>query len=198
MKKTAVVFEKLLNSKRKMMNKKEILAIIKEYNLSFGYTLSNENTIKYLSRHNYIKRIFLEYYYINSFDERNGNARNYEDKELLFLVLNELKIKWYAGLDYALYLSGATWQLPNTINILNNKFSGTKKIAGLKVRFCKIKENLFFGVKSSKTKNQVNYSYSLPAKTYLDMIYLRFSDKLIRTKETQKYIKRYPKWVGTK
>ncbi|MCX6800567.1 MAG: hypothetical protein NTZ73_00030 [Candidatus Diapherotrites archaeon] len=198
MKKIIVIFEKLLNSKQRIMHKREILAIVKEYNKSFGHTLDDKNAIKYLSRHNYIKRIISGYYYVNSFDERNRNVCNYEDKELLFLVLNELKIKWYVGSDYALYISGTTWQLPNTITILNNKFSGIKKVVGLKARFCKIKENLFFGLGSSKTKNQVKYFYSLPAKTYLDMTYLKISNKLIRIKETKKYIKRYPKWVGMK
>jgi hypothetical protein len=198
MKQTSIVFEKLLNSKKKVMHKEEIVECIKGYNKAFGHSLSVKDSIKYLSRQNYIKRIFLKYYYINSFDERKRKICFYEDKELLFLVLNELKIKWYVGLNSALYDFGETWQLPNNISILNTKFSGSKKIVGLNVKFYKIKNNLIFGLKKAKTKNNITYSYSIPAKTYLDIVYLRVSKKLVRTKETKKYLGAYPKWVGMK
>ena len=198
MKKTIIVFEKLLNSKKKIMHKSEILENIKEYNKKLNQSLSAKDTLKYLSRLNYIKRIFSEYYYINSFDERNRKTGIYEDKELLFMVLNELQIKWYVGLDSALYLCGVTWQLPNILSIVNNKFSGLKRVAGLKVKFYKVKNNLIFGLKELKTKNNIGYYYSPPAKTYLDLVYLRVSKKLIRTKETKNYLGAYPKWIGLK
>ena len=180
------------------MHKSEIIENIKEYNKKLKQSLSAKDTLKYLSRLNYIKRIFSEYYYINSFDERNRKICFYEDKELLFMVLNELQIKWYVGLDSALYLSGVTWQLPNTLSIINTKFSGLKRVVGLKVKFYKAKDKLIFGLKELKTKNNITYSYSPPTKTYLDRVYLRLSKKLIRTKETKTYLGGYPKWIGLK
>jgi len=190
------IYEALAN-KGKILSKSEILEVIREYSKKFR-KINAENTIKYLSRHNYTKRIFLEFYYINSYDEKKQKICKYEDKELLFLVLDKLKIKWYLGLNSAFYTQGKTWQTPNLLNIINNKLSGYKKILGLNIRFFKIKDNLIFGLKKAETKNKVPYFYSDPAKTYLDKVYFRQTKNLIRIKNTNNYLKRYPKWVGKK
>jgi predicted transcriptional regulator of viral defense system len=187
------IYEALLNRREKVCHKSEIVDIIQEYKRKFKSKINITNTFKYLNRHNYLRRIFQGYYYINSVDERKRGYCSYKDKELLFIVLNKLKIKWYVGLNSALYLAGKFWQVPSVLHILNNKFSGIKKILSLKVKFYKIKEELVFGLKKA-----VNYSYSIPPKTYLDMVYLRISDKLIKSGQTKKYLKHYPKWVGKK
>lgn len=191
------IYEALLN-RNKINEKSQIAGLIKQYNKKFRTKINIENTIKYLSRHNYIKRIFLNFYYINSIDERKRKYCKFEDKELLFSVLNKLNLKWYLGLSSALYESGKTWQIPTTINIINSKFSGKKKILGIKIKFFKIKEKLIFGLRLSKTKHNINYSYSIPEKTYLDMIYLRINNAIPDNKETKKYIKKFPKWVEKK
>ena len=192
------IYEALLNRREKVCLKSEIVQIINEYKKKFKCPLNIDNTVKYLSRHEYIKRIFNSYYYINSVDERKRGYRLYEDKELLFIILNKLKIKWYLGLRSALYIEGKSWQVPRTIHILNNKFSGTKKILSLKVIFFKIKEKLIFNIKKAVTTNKIPYFYSATAKTYLDLVYLRISDNLIKDNQTEKYIRYYPKWVGKK
>jgi len=193
------IHEALLNRGR-IFRKEEIINLLKEYNkLKIGkenINISNKNVIEYLSKHNYIKRIFLSYYYVNSYDEKIRNFCNYFDKELLFSVLNKEKVKWYIGLNSAIYEQGKTWQTPNMINIINTRISGKRKIAGLNIKFIKIKENLIFGLKESKTKNKISYFYSDPAKTYIDMVYFRYVNTLTKLKNTQKYLKRYPKWVG--
>ena len=189
------IYEAILNRVNKICDKSEIELIIKEYNKKFNSQVDIERAIKYLSRHNYIKRIFLSFYYINSLDERKRGYRKYEDKELLFLVLNKLNLKWYLGLSSALYESGETWQIPLVISIINNKFSGKRKIMGFKVRFYKIKEKLIIGTKKNITKNNVEYTYSTLAKTYIDLVYFRISDKLTREKDTEKYLKYFPKWI---
>ena len=189
------IYEAILNRVNKICNKSEIASIIKEYNKKFNSKVDIERAIKYLSRHNYVKRIFLSFYYINSLDERKRGYCKYEDKELLFLVLKKLNVKWYLGLSSALYESGKTWQIPTTINIINNKFSGKRKIMNLKVRFYKIKAKLIRGTKKNMTKNKVEYAYSILAKTYIDLVYFRISDKLIKEKDTKKYLKYFPKWV---
>lgn len=189
------IHEALLN-RGKIFRKEEILNIFEEYKKIKPN--NHKNIIEYLSKHNYIKRIFLGYYYVNSYDEKKRNYCDYSDKELLFHVLNKEKIKWYLGLNTSIYEQGKTWQTPAVINIINTRISGKRKILNLNIRFIKIKENLVFGLKELKTKNNIRYLYSDPAKTYIDKVYFRDSNKLIRVKNTQKYLKRYPKWVGRK
>lgn len=195
---TIKIYEALLNRAEKVCRKSFIIEIIEEYNKKFKEKADINNTIKYLSRHNYIKRIFLEHYYINSLDERKRGYCKFEDKELLFVVLNNLNINWYLGLSSALYESGKSWQVPVVISIINNKFSGKRKILGLNIRFFKIKESLIFALKKGKTKNNISYFYSVPAKTYIDIIYLRISNRLPKNKDIKKYLKHFPKWVEKK
>ncbi|MDP1695170.1 MAG: hypothetical protein Q8L34_06550, partial [Candidatus Woesearchaeota archaeon] len=89
----------------KISYKSDILKIIKEYNDSIK-KVNISNAFWYLSRHGYIKRIFLDYYYINSIEERElGYKKGYDNKELIYLVLNKVKWNWYLGLTSALYES---------------------------------------------------------------------------------------------
>ena len=195
---TSKIYEALINRADKAIKKEEIEKIIKEFNKNFKENLNTERVVKYLSRHNYLKRIFLGFYYLNSVDERKRRYCKFEDRELLFLVLNKLNIKWYLGLSSALYESGEAWQAPVIINIINNKFSGKRKILGLNVKFYKIKDNLIFAIKNGKTKNDIEYFYSEISKTYIDIVYFRISNKLVKDKNTKKYIKMFPKWVEKK
>jgi predicted transcriptional regulator of viral defense system len=185
------LYDPLIN-RGKILSKAEIVTIIEEYDKKFK-TKMGPKFLNYLSRHNYIKRIFSQIYYIQSFDERNRNFLEFEDKEILFMVLNKLKIRWYVGLGSSLYLQGKTWQTPNQISIVNTRFSGIKKILGLKVAFFKTKESLIFGLKKMQTKHKIEYFYSDPAKTHIDMVYFRKIKSLIRIKNTQKYLNKFPK-----
>ena len=189
------LYESLLN-RRKIQSRVEINRIIKSYEKFKGK--KNSNLLKYLSRQKYIRRIFSGLYYINSFDERNRNFCEFEDKEIVFMALNKLGIKWYVGLGYALYLQGKKWQTPNQISIVNTKFSGIKRVFGLKVKFFKTKENLIFGLKTAKTSHDIPYLYSDPAKTHIDRVYFKETESLIKIKNAHEYLKRYPKWIGKK
>jgi hypothetical protein len=190
------IFEALLN-RGKIIFGKEIVELSEKYEKEFGIK-SNKDILKYLSRHKYIRRIFAGFYYINSFDERTRNFCEFEDKEVLFRTLDKLKIKWYVGLGYSLYLQGKKWQTPNQISIVNTRFSGLKRIFGLNVKFFKTKDSLFFGLKKMKTDKGIEYFYSDPAKTYIDRVYFKEVNKLVSIKNTKEYLKRYPKWVGKK
>lgn len=190
------LIEPLLN-RGKILSKLEILGVVNEYERRFKHKKQKE-VIKYLSRQKYIQRIILSLYYIKSFDERSRKFLNFEDRELLFMALNKLGIKWYVGLDSSLYLQGKNWQTPNQISVINAKFSGIKRILGLKVRFFKIKENLIFGLKKMQTSHKIDFFYSDSAKTYIDKVYFKQISSLIRIKNTGKYLKEYPKWVGKK
>ncbi len=190
------MYEALLN-RGKIFKIDEIVNLFEEYK-KLKFKVNNKDVIKYLSKHNYIKRIFLGYYYVNSYDEKKRKFCNYSVKELLFEVLNREKIKWYLGLNTAIYEQGKTWQIPNVINIVNNRISGKRRIFGVNIKFLKTKEDLIFGLKESMTKNKIRYYYSDPAKTYLDKVYFKELDHLISLKNTQIYLKRYPKWIGKK
>lgn len=188
------LIEPLLN-RSKIQSKAEIVGLMKEYERKFGIK-GKKDILKYLSRNKYIRRIFSGLYYINSFDERMRNFCEFEDKEVLFMAFNNLNIRWYVGLEYSLYLQGKKWQTPNEISIINTKFSGKRALFGLKVKFYKTKESLFFGLKEKKTDKGIPFLYSDPAKTHIDRVYFGEVNNLIRIKNTQRYLKEYPKWVG--
>jgi len=192
------IYEALKNRKEKVCNKEEIFGIILEYKKTFKAKINNLNTLKYLSRHNYITRIFLNYYYINDYDEQKNGNRKYDDKEILFIVLNKLNIMWYLGLNSALYTLGKIWQVPRKIFVINNKFKGEKKILNLIVCFSKFNTNLFFGLKETKTSNGFIYYYSNIEKTYTDLAYLKKISEINLNKKTKKYLRKYPKWLRRK
>jgi len=188
------IYSALLNRGEKIMKKKEIVKLIEDYDNNIG-KVSITNALWYLSRQNYIKRIFLDYYYINSIEERELKFCKYMDKELLFLVLDKLEVKWYLGLTSAMYHGGEIWQTPNMLIVINNRFSGMRIIAGLRVKFIKIKKNLIFGLVKEKTDKKIKYYYSDKEKTDLDNIYLSRTGKIATNKKTMIYIQKYPKWL---
>ena len=187
------VYSALLNRGEKIMKRKEIVKLIEDYKKIEKISIAN--ALWYLSRQRYIKRIFLDYYYINSIEEREQKFYRYLDKELLFLVLNKLDIKWYLGLTSARYSGGEIWQTPNMLIIINNKFSGNRSIMGFKTRFIKLKENLIFALVKGKTDKGIEYYYSNKEKTGLDEVYLSKKGRVAKDKKTKTYLKKYPKWL---
>ena len=187
------VYSALLNRDEKIMKRKEIVKLIEDYKKIEKISITN--ALWYLSRQRYIKRIFLDYYYINSIEEREQKFYRYLDKELLFLVLNKLDIKWYLGLTSARYSGGEIWQTPNMLIIINNKFSGNRSIMGFKTRFIKLKESLIFALVKGKTDKGIEYYYSNKEKTGLDEVYLSKKGRVAKDKKTKIYLKKYPKWL---
>ena len=163
-----LIYESLQNRKSKVCHKSEIEDIVNEYKKIFKKKLKIKDTIKYLSRHNYIKRIFKQYYYINSTEERKSKYCVFEDKELLFSVLNKLGMSWYVGLSSAKYLSGSTWQVPTVLHIINEKYAGKRRILNVRIEFHKTKKYALEGIRGAKTKNKVPYFYSNKFKTESD------------------------------
>ena len=192
--KLKIIYLAILNRGKKMIKKEDIVNLIKDYNKKFGMT-GIANVLWYLSRHNYIKRIFLDYYYINSIEERELGTCMYEDKELLFEVLNKEKIKWYIGLNSSKYYLGEIWQFLIVLTIINNKFSVKRKINSMEVKFIKIKENLIFGLVARNTKNKIKFYCSNIQKTNLDLLYFKLTKKIFLDKKTKEYAKRFPKWL---
>lgn len=166
------IIDKLRLNPEKILTKSEIIKTIKEYSRVYETKINLISLWTYLRKDNYIKRILGDYYYVFSLEERYSHYHKFSDEELIFLVLEKMHIKWYLGLISALKENKISWQALNTITIINNHFSGIKKLGNSKFKFIKTKNNKFkFGLINKKTNNLVRYYYSDLEKTYLDFLY---------------------------
>ena len=166
------IIDKLRLNHEKILSKEEIIKTIKEYSKVYKTRVNLISLWTYLRKDNYIKRILGDYYYVYSLEERYNHYCKFSEEELVFLVLEKMKIKWYLGLENALKENKITWQALNIITIVNNHFSGIKKLGNSKFKFIKTKDNKFkFGLIKKKTNNLVTYFYSDSEKTYLDFLY---------------------------
>jgi len=166
------IIDKLRLKKEKVLSKKEIVEVIKEHQKIYKKKLNFVSLWTYLRKDNYIKRIIGDYYYIFSLDERYNSYCQFSEEELIFLVLEKMKIRWYLGLENALKENKINWQVFNITTIINEKFSGLKKLGNSQFRFIKTKKEKFnFGLIKKRTGNNVRYFYSDMEKTYLDFLY---------------------------
>ena len=162
---------RLKNEEMLLLSKEKIIKTIRDYQKIYKRKVNLISLWTYLRKNNYIKRILKDYYYIYSLEERHNHYCEFSEEELIFLVLEKLKIKWYLGLENALKENKISWQALNVTIIINNKFSGIKKLGNSKFKFIKTKPSLFFGLIKKKTNNKVVYYYSDLEKTYLDFLY---------------------------
>jgi len=166
------IIDKLRLNLEKIQSKEEIIKTIKEYSKVYKTKVNLISLWTYLRKDNYIKRILGDYYYVYSLEERYNHYCKFSEEELVFLVLEKMNIKWYLGLESALKENKITWQALNIITLINNHFSGIKKLGNSKFKFIKTKDNKFkFGLIKNKTNNSVKYFYSDLEKTYLDFLY---------------------------
>ena len=166
------IIDKLRLKNEKILSKEEIIRTIKDYQKIYKKKVNLISIWTYLRKDIYIKRILGDYYYIYSLEERYNHYCKFSEEELIFCVLERMKIKWYLGLENALKENKIIWQVINTTTIINNRFSGLKKLGNSKFRFIKTKEKKFkFGLVEKKTNNKVKYFYSDLEKTYLDFLY---------------------------
>lgn len=177
------IIDKLRLNHEKILAKDEIVKTIKEYSRVYKKKINLPSLWTYLRKNNYIKRILGDYYYVYSLEERYNHYCKFSEEELVFLVLEEMNIKWYLGLESALKENKITWQALNIITIINNHFSGIKKLGNSKFKFTKTKDNKFkFGLIKKKTNNSVAYYYSDLEKIYLDFLYFySYKGKNIKT-----------------
>jgi len=96
---------------------------------------------------------------------------SFQKKSCFFLLWKKMKIKWYLGLESALKENKITWQALNTVTIINNNFSGIKRLEIPSSGLLKQKAGLIWAIIKKKTNNSVAYFYSDPEKTYLDFLY---------------------------
>jgi len=165
------IIDKLRENPKKIMHKEEIIKTIKEYSRIYKTKVNLVSLWTYFRKDKYIKRILGDYYYIYSLEERYNRYCRFSEEELIFLVLEKMKVKWYLGLESALKENKLIWQALNTVTVINNRFSGIKKLGNSKFKFIKTKNRFEFGLVKKKTNNSIAYFYSDQEKTYLDFLY---------------------------
>ncbi|MEA3414310.1 MAG: hypothetical protein U9Q99_02180 [Nanoarchaeota archaeon] len=166
------IIDKLRLNPEKILIKEEIINTIKSYSKVYKTKVNLISLWTYLRKNNYVKRILMDYYYVYSLEERYSHYCKFSEEELIFFVLEKIDVKWYLGLESALKENKITWQALNIITIINNHFSGIKKLGNSKFKFIKTKDNKFkFGLIKKKTNNSIVYFYSDLEKTYLDFLY---------------------------
>lgn len=177
------IIDKLRLNHEKILTKDDIIKTIKDYSKIYKTKVNLISLWTYLRKNNYVKRILGDYYYVSSLEERYNNYCKFSEEELIFLVLEKMDVKWYLGLESALKENKITWQSLNIITIINNHFSGIKKLGNSKFKFIKTKDNKFkFGLIKKKTNNSVIYFYSDLEKTYLDFLYFySYKGKNVKT-----------------
>src|SRR3989344_9008726 len=129
------IIDKLRSEKEKILSKGEIIKIIESYQKIYKIKVNMISLWTYLRKDNYIKRILGDYYYIYSLEERYNHYCNLSEEELIFIVLEKMNIKWYLGLESALKENRITWQALNIVTIVDNHFSGVKKLGNSKFKF---------------------------------------------------------------
>lgn len=202
------IIDKLRIRNKRIFSKEEILKVIIEYGEIYKKKVNLISLWTYLRKGKYIKRILGDYYYIYSLEERYNHYCLYSEEELVFLILEKMEVRWYLGLERALIENKIGWQILNFIPIINDHFSGIKKVGNSTLKFIKTKENRFkFGLIEKRTNNNVKYDYSDLEKTYLDFLYfysyegkdvklVRKSLKFkIKKKKLAKYAKNYSKKI---
>jgi len=166
------IIDKLRLNPEKILTKEEIIRTIKEYSKVYKTKINLISLWTYLRKDNYVKRILGDHYYVYSLEERYNHYCKFSEEELVFLVLEKMRIRWYLGFESALKENKITWQALNVVVIINNRFSGIKRLGNSKFRFIRTKDNKFkFGLIKNKTNNSVKYFYSDLEKTYLDFLY---------------------------
>jgi predicted transcriptional regulator of viral defense system len=159
----------------------------------------SKNIIVNIRQNKDILHVFKGYYYILNSKEKEGSYTDYSTNEMVYVILNKTNIKWYLGLYSALERNNIIWQGVVNPIIVNSRFSGEKKILGVKYQFHKMKREFFdFGHIKKITKNRITFYYSDPEKTYIDFVYFNKNppSELFAFKNNEKlrsYLKNYSK-----
>ena len=159
----------LREAKGKILTRKDFDSLATKYKF-------NKDTLrKVMLNKGYLITIFRGVYYLKYYEEKKLNSLKYSPYELLALGLEKKGVKWYFGLNTALKFLGLTHEVFPINIVINDKFNRTKpmKIAGSSFFFVKLKPDLFFEIKETKTNNNIHLYYSRLEKTLLDMVYLK-------------------------
>lgn len=160
----SAITEKLRFNKTKYITKDEIEVFCKKLNLNY------RDVISYLIHNYYLITLLKEIFYIPDLNERKNKSIHTYYPELIKTALTMKGIKnWYFGLETALKYNNATHEYFTIVYVINDTIfrKNLMEIGGVKVKFIKLKKELFtFGI----IKKPVNYSDL--EKTLLDKIYL--------------------------
>lgn len=152
----------------KIVSKNQLIEVI--------YLVTQDKSLKYLKQlreNNKIKSIFQKYYYILDETERKSGILNYSTNELVFGILNKLKIKWYISFEKGLELNKVLWQSHKKFNIVNNKLSGTFNILGVEYEFKKTKSEYIHNFIKVETKNRITQKIGINEKIFIDYLYFK-------------------------
>lgn len=163
-----LIVAKLQLGSRKFITGKELREYCRELGLDYYAT------IRYLTHHRHLARIFKGVFYIRSLEERKLSKT---DASYLDIIKSALEIKgiksWYFGMETALKLNNLTHEYFVTDCVVSDSLFRAKPITilGHKIRFVKLSPKLIFGIKNR------GIPYSEPEKTALDLLYLKRFDK---------------------
>jgi predicted transcriptional regulator of viral defense system len=160
-----ILINYLERKQSKVISKKSLKTLVQDVEHS-------ESAITYLRNTGWLRYIINGYYYICDSEEQRTGFTQYTVAEMIFVVLNKLKIKWYLGLETALETNNVVWQGHSKLVIINDTISRKRTIQGTKVEFRKMSSKRFlFGIDRFKTKNRIIGYSSDPEKTLTDFFY---------------------------
>lgn len=186
-----ILINYLERKQSKVISKKNLRKLIQD-------VAHSESAITHLRNTGWLQYILNGYYYICDSEEQRTGFTQYTVAEMIFVVLNKLKIKWYLGLETALETNNVVWQGHSKIVIINEKISRERTIQGTKVEFRKMSSKRFlFGIKRFKTKNRITGYSSDPEKTLADFFYYEKKPPIELLDKQDKdillgYLKKYP------
>jgi hypothetical protein len=193
------IYNQLDNFGHSFINKSRLHILLNKLNLGIDI----DKIIIKLKKLNKIKYVFDNYYYILNSDEQIKGYYKYSVEEMVFIILNKLKIKWYLGLHSAVIINNLSinedlfHQIPKSTIIINSKYSKRVKILNQDFIFRIQKNLLSFGIVSKKTKNKIIFNYSDLERTYIDYLYYThkspISKNLLNINIVKKYLLNFPK-----
>ncbi len=185
--------------KKKVVSKKEICSHLNQ-------TINSCSTFalfRSLRESKKILYVWKKYYYVRDAEEVEKDFNKMAPLEMMYIILNELNIDWYLGLESALVQNKVVWQAINRTIIINSKFSGSFNIFNQVFLFKKMRKDLFFGVCELKNSQNIVWNYSDIEKTIIDFVYykkkvpLDLLDKKNKQK-LKKYLLKVPSFLKAK
>ncbi len=195
----AIIYNQLDTFNNQFIHKDTMCDILNKFEPKERNT---KNILRNLQNQNKIKYLFNNYFYILTSDEQIKKYYKYSAKEMVFVVLNKLKIKWHLGLYSALQINNIDHkndlyhQIPKTTIIINSKFS--KTIMVLKQSFIfKKQQHIEVHIEKAKTNNRITFYYSDLERTHIEYIYYNKAspiDKdILNTNKINKYLNIFQK-----
>lgn len=187
------IYNQLDNFGHSFINKVRLQLLLDELNVE-----DIDKIIMKLTSLNKIKYIYENYYYILNSDEQTKGYYKYSVEEMVFTILNKLKLDWYLGLHSALIINNLSikedlfHQIPKSTIIINSKYSKSIKILNHKFIFKKQKYLNYSGVISNKkTKNRISFKYSDLERTNIDYLYYTHKSPIPKNLLNFNVVKKY-------